>query len=167
MQKDVQFCSEMIGHHLYKRPPRAGSLLFHEIDTIEGVLPGYFSFYAVAYPRRMAAPGKGRVTWPRQRTLRLTRPRFWRMLDLDGGSSDCGQSRHSFHREVPPTPSSIFSQGARNSRSFRETAERLRSRCFRSAISSERSQSPEWLAFDWPRPPPLLPVRRSRSIGRR
>ena len=38
---------------------RAGSLFFNEIDTIQGIRPGYFSLYAVAYPRVWPRQGKG------------------------------------------------------------------------------------------------------------
>ena len=59
-QKDVQFCSEMTGQPLYKATAAEPDLcFFHEIDTIEGVLPGYFSSYAVAYPSGWPRPGKG------------------------------------------------------------------------------------------------------------
>jgi hypothetical protein len=51
-QKDVQFCSEMTGQPLYKATAAEPDLYFlHEIDSIGGVLPGYFSLYAVAYLR--------------------------------------------------------------------------------------------------------------------
>ena len=37
---------------------------------------------------QLVTSGKGRFPWRRRRTLHLTRPLFWRMLDLDEGSSD-------------------------------------------------------------------------------
>jgi hypothetical protein len=120
-------------------------LCFHqEIDTIEGIpLLVTPTCAPVAYPPRKATSGKGWFTWPRQRTLHLTRPRFWGTLDSDDGSCDCGQSRHSFHREVLLTQSSIFSQAVQNSRSSREPAKRLRSRCPLPASLSARSKLPD------------------------